>query len=116
MRLTKGEKLFLIRRRRGMNQDVFGARWGLTHDRLTKLERDIAPMPANMLPLVITPTEGELVTVMRRRVGWTLKQFADHMQVSHVTMIRVEKGRTNAKPYIKTLSSLLAGYPKRRSA
>jgi DNA-binding transcriptional regulator YiaG len=107
MRLTHGEKLFLIRRRRGMNQDAFGARWGLTHDHLTKLERDMAPMPANMLPLKIRPTEGEIITVMRRRLGWTIKGLARYMRASHVTVIRAERGEGDVERYKLSLIALL---------
>lgn len=109
IRLTKGEKLYLIRRRKGQNQDAFGARWGLTHDRLTAIERGKEPVPPHMLPISIKPTEGELVTTMRRRLGWTVRKFAAYAERSHVTIHKVERGDIDAEPYILILARLLQG-------
>lgn len=109
MRLTDGEKLFLLRRRQGLTQAAYGKRLGLTHDTVSALEHSrgsLRPALRPSSPVVAAP--HELVTVLRRRAGLSAAELAGHLGISRVTLLKREHGRGDARPIVAWLREYLA--------
>jgi transcriptional regulator with XRE-family HTH domain len=93
VRLTNGEKLFIIRRRRGINQADFAARYSVSHDLLGKIEKGERPAPIRLTVRKIPPlTVPEKIVVLRRRLGMSQRELAKKLGVTKQTMLKREQG------------------------
>lgn len=103
MNLTKGERVYLLRRRLGKSQEDVADNIGISHDTLSKIEKGVAParltaalLKGNSLlyrSRSVRPTKGELITVLRRRLGLTIAELALQFDLSKVTLMSREKDR-----------------------
>jgi transcriptional regulator with XRE-family HTH domain len=93
IKLTKGERLFLVRRRRGVSQAEFARHYGVSHDTLSKVEKGRkAPSYDITVRGRINPTPPELVVVLRRRLGLSQAELAEKLGVSKQTILMREQG------------------------
>jgi DNA-binding transcriptional regulator YiaG len=90
-RLTLPETIWLTRRRLGLTQVAFAARLGATVHEVYDWERG-AKVPDHLAWPVVVPTPLEWAVVLRRRSGLGLKEVARRMGVSHVTLLKRERG------------------------
>jgi transcriptional regulator with XRE-family HTH domain len=91
VRLTNGEKLFIIRRRRKVNQADFAARYGVSHDTLMRIEKGKRPAPIRLTVREFPPlTKGEQIVILRKRLGLTQRELALQLDMSKPTLITRE--------------------------
>lgn len=104
IKLTKGERLFLIRKRRGVSQAEFARRYGVSHDTLSKVEKGRkAPSYNITVRGRINPTPGELIVALRRRLNMSQGELAERLGVSKMTVIARENGRGDVEEVLKYL-------------
>lgn len=104
IKLKKGELLYILRRRRGLNQAAFAKRYGITHDVLSEIEKGRRAVPPNLRPGGrIAPTKGERVTALRRRLGLSIPDLAHLFDISHITLIARERGEGDASEILDWL-------------
>lgn len=122
VKLTKGERLYIVRRRRGMSQEDFAARFGVSHDTLSKVEKG-RKLPPHAITVYgrVAPTKGEQITILRRRLGLTIAELALHLDLSKVTMMARERGIGDVdyvlgflKQWVKRKQSPLTAYFEER--
>lgn len=116
MRLTNGEGWWLMRRRSGLTQVAFVARFpGLSEEALRRYERDEGevPFPGGCAPWPpLSP--GEYCALARRRLGLDLVFMARKLRVSRQTLIKIEADRTASA--LDHARRWARHYPERRAA
>lgn len=107
MSLTRGEAVYLERRRRGITQAKYAEQNGLTLKQLQALE-------ANRGSGVIPPrsgawqlSEGERAMLMRRRLFMGVNEFADYIGRSKQLILMREQDRHDPRESIDALEDLL---------
>lgn len=108
IQLTPAERIHLLRFRSGLTQAEFAAKLGVPIRSMMSWERGtrVPPSPPDDESLV--PTEGELARLLRLRAGLSLKEAGDLINVSHVTVISSERGRSKlAGSLIRALEKYL---------
>ena len=95
--MTANEKLYLLRRSKRMTQPQFAHWMGITAARLMAMERGTIRCAAVAYR---AKTTGDIVTILRRRAGLTIRQMAKKTKVSHVAVIRYEMGDWPADKYL----------------
>lgn len=107
IKLTPGERLYLVRRRRGISQVDFAARYGVSHDTLSKVEKgELKPEHKITVYGRIAPTKGELITILRRRLGMTLDELAEKLEMSKITLMARERGKGDVDYVIAVLTDV----------
>ncbi len=92
--LTKGEKLFLIRRRLGLNQDERAKQLSLARHRYAKMERDEVTDVLDM-KLLGGLKSHEKCVIYRRRCGQSQRKLAEEMKLSRVWVNKMESGEVD---------------------
>lgn len=90
--LTKGERLWLWGRRWGKDNagigETYGASAKVVSHWLHTLDDEDVPEVALKEPI----QKWELIAIARRRQGWSIREMARRLGVSHVTLINRERG------------------------
>jgi len=85
--LTMGEKFKAQRRREGMSHAECAKDLKVPCSVIKHWEDDLPSIPE----VTIDMTAGELYYVLRERLGLPLKKAAKLMNISHITLIKLEK-------------------------
>ena len=83
---TPGEELWCRRRAAGLTTAQAAALLGVGRRKLCQLQRATDPLKTALPP----PGMPQLLALARRRQGWTLRQTAERLKISHVTLLRRE--------------------------
>lgn len=91
LKLTRGERLFIWRRRKGINQEHAAYRFKVHVDiyrdwERDKREKDQPSMNAGSLSI------SETCVILRRRAGMTQRELADKMEITRLWVIQMEDG------------------------
>lgn len=105
MKVTKGELLRLVRHRLRRTMAEFPALLGISEDRLRDWELDraefvITGVVEQMFDTVRLLTAGEVLTIQRRRHGYSIAKAAFLMSRSRVSLINAEHDRILWRPYL----------------
>jgi transcriptional regulator with XRE-family HTH domain len=120
MRLTKGERLYLLRRRLNLTQESTARRMCISHDTLSKFEKglptdyDFSGLSLIHRACSIRPTKGERITILRKRLGLTLMDLALQMDLSRVTLFNREHDVDGWKMSQDRILYYLNNWTKRR--
>jgi len=87
--LTKGEKFKAQRRRDGLTHKECAEKLGLPTQTIKYWEDNTPSTPR----VEISLNEGELYYVLRERLELSLKEAAKLAGISHITLIKLEKGK-----------------------
>ncbi len=97
-KLTMGERLYLLRRRMKLTQEEAAYQWigpGEWRE-INAMERGKKPISHDLIRTLelrwFRPEPWELLQIWRRREGWTIREAARHMRLSHITLIARERG------------------------
>lgn len=104
MGLSRGERLYLWRKRRGMIARDVVEHFGLSGGSrtVTDMERDRVPqevIPELILEDGVQPWER--CTILRRRAGWRIVDMAERMGLSHMTILAYERGDGGWENYVE---------------
>jgi transposase len=102
-KLTGGERLWVWMRRVGMRTEDAARYWGVREEVVTDWLKDRAPLPVPLPVAVRVLRDGERLALWRRREGITLREAARRAGVSHVTLIRRERGHGDAEALLRKL-------------
>jgi transcriptional regulator with XRE-family HTH domain len=120
VKLTKGERVFLQRRRYRLTQEHAARRMSMSHDTLSKIEKGkpvadgYGTSPLSFVARGLRPTKGEMITILRKRLGITLDGLADRLNVSRVTIFNREHDIDGAKMPQDLMLEYLNSWAKRR--
>lgn len=92
--LSKGERLWIWGRRLGKSREDLATIYGVDPSQITRWFRfaeDDAGIPEVALKEPIY--KWEMMAVARRRMGISITELASQQSISHVTLIRREKGQ-----------------------
>lgn len=94
--LTRGEKLYIARRRKGLTQIEMSVDCGVAYGEYRAMETDD---PGTKPPYITLGTllEREAYTIMRRRSGLSRDEVADKMDVSTFWLRQMEAGAAPIK-------------------
>jgi len=114
--LTQGERMMLLRRRRGETARAVAARLGITAPTVCHLEADtITKLRRGGLArgrvdrwiafsVLVEPTAAEWAYVLRRRLGWTQEEACRRTGEQLWRLRRIESGRSDPVYYLHELS------------
>lgn len=88
---TTPEQVNILRYRAGLNQAEYAASLGVSVRRVRAWENGEA-VPPDLPPVVLSV--GEQARVLRRRMGLSIRDVAKLMDISHVTIINIERNRS----------------------
>lgn len=91
MKLSDGEKLTLLRRRKGTSQSFEAKTFGVTQAMYSLWESDKHPFREAQIARVV-PTKYEECFILRRRAGLTQVSAAQALGVPVTEIIAVERG------------------------
>lgn len=116
MRLTRGEALWLTRRRAGHTQRAAAVQWRVSEERYRRWERDRGAGPLVRWGLA-SLNSAEYCALIRRRAGLTLEEMSALSGVSRVALCRAERAWTSSAEFVRGLyNEVLGGVPKARAA
>ena len=96
--LTRGEILFILRRRNGCTQSIAGEVIGVNRYEYGKIERDMSEtkLIPDSRPLVFSQlSDSEKCTLIRKREGVTQKELASTLSMSRFWINQMELGRAD---------------------
>jgi len=105
MKLTDGEKILLIRKRKELNQSEFGSSYGLNQNMVSMIERDKLSFPGPV-PDTDVKHDGEYCRILRQRLNIFLESMCEILNVSKPTLIKMEKTGENCKEYLEILENM----------
>lgn len=90
-----------------MSQADFAARYGVSHDTLSKVEKGRkAPSYDITVRGRINPTPEEMIVIFRRRLGLSQGELAEKLGVSKMTVIARENGRGDVEYVLSVLQEV----------
>jgi len=95
MKLTQAEAMFLHRRRKFWTQTAMAEFLGLTQPIISDYETGREPIPEELqvhVHLMMPLAPHEEATLLRRRLGLTLRDAAKRYGKSYETLLRYENG------------------------
>lgn len=102
--MTSGERLWIYMRRFDMTNAFVAYYFGVPEAMVTDWLHDRPTAPAWWLPPAVMLKGGlmshERLALARRRRGWTLREMARRLGMSHVTLIRRERGIGPLQPLL----------------
>jgi DNA-binding XRE family transcriptional regulator len=114
--LTRGEALWLARRRARATQATLAWQYGVSEVRYRRWERDRGAGPLVCWgPTALS--SAEYAALARRRAGLTLEEMSALTGLSRVALNRAERGHTSSAPFVRDLyDAVLGGMPKALAA
>lgn len=98
--LTPHERFWIWRRRRGIRREDVGAEFGVLPKIITAWERGQREDVPDVA-LVAELTVGEQNSLLRRRSGMTIAQLRKKTGLSHLAIIRRERGEGETEELLK---------------
>lgn len=95
LQLTRGERIFLARRRNRESQEVAAACALVSRMQYQRAELDVDPRPVPS-PRAIRPTPLEELVILRRRSGLTQDEVAHSLGLSRQWVNKMELGKIEA--------------------
>ena len=109
--LSKGERLWLARKRSGENQIDVARRMKVREQVYRAWEQGKDDERCPHVAIHVGLERNEQIALARRRKGYTIRAMAKRYGVSHVTVISWEKNRSKDEP-MKTVDIAIAWWEK----
>lgn len=99
LKISKGEKLFLDRRKKGLTQPKMALALGIDYYRYRELEQK-GHLDDTVKDITQNVCRGDYCTVMRRRLGLSQEEIAERLGTTRYIVNRMEMSRvTNTELY-----------------
>lgn len=95
LKLTTAERMYLWRKRKGLDQPEAAACHGMTVSAWREMERGSITRGAPSIRLDSPLTQAEICRILRRRQGLTHHELAKEIGVSSLWLLKMENGRAN---------------------
>lgn len=101
-KLSKGERLYLERRRRGESTTEAAARYGVGRNKFANWERERdAVSDAPSVSLKSEPKPHEACQILRRRAGLEISELAEQVGVSRYWLRQMESGQVSVSRLVQ---------------